>query len=52
MASFRRRSFLAALIVGLCAACTEKPAAPPASAVNSLEIDRSEGGRRRIDRRR
>jgi FKBP-type peptidyl-prolyl cis-trans isomerase FkpA len=38
MASFRWRSFLAALIVGLCAACTEKPAEPPASAVNSLEI--------------
>jgi FKBP-type peptidyl-prolyl cis-trans isomerase FkpA len=38
MASFRWRSFLAALIVGLCAACTEKPAEPPASPVNSLEI--------------
>jgi FKBP-type peptidyl-prolyl cis-trans isomerase FkpA len=38
MASSRRRSVLAALIVGLCAACTEKPAAAPASPVNSLEI--------------
>jgi FKBP-type peptidyl-prolyl cis-trans isomerase len=38
MASFRRRSFLAALIVCLCAACTEKPAEPPARPVNSLEI--------------
>jgi len=38
MASFRRRGFLAALILGLCAACTEKPAEPPPSPVNSLEI--------------
>ena len=38
MASFRRRGFLAALIIGLCAACTEKPAAPPASPVSSLEV--------------
>jgi FKBP-type peptidyl-prolyl cis-trans isomerase FkpA len=39
MASSRWRSFLAALIVGLCAACTEKPAEPlPASPVNTLEI--------------
>jgi FKBP-type peptidyl-prolyl cis-trans isomerase FkpA len=38
MASFRWRGFLAALIVGLCAACTEKPAEPPAGPVNSLEI--------------
>jgi FKBP-type peptidyl-prolyl cis-trans isomerase FkpA len=38
MASFRRRSVLAALIVGLSAACTEKPAEAPASPVNSLEI--------------
>jgi FKBP-type peptidyl-prolyl cis-trans isomerase len=38
MASFRGRSFLAALIVGLFAACSEKAAEPPASPVNSLEI--------------
>jgi FKBP-type peptidyl-prolyl cis-trans isomerase FkpA len=40
MASFRWRGLLASLIVVVCAACTEKPAAPPvpASAVNSLEI--------------
>ena len=38
MASSRWRSFLAALIVGLCAACTGKPAEPPASPVSSLEI--------------
>jgi FKBP-type peptidyl-prolyl cis-trans isomerase FkpA len=38
MASFRWRNFLAALIVGLCAACSEKPAAPAASPINSLEI--------------
>ena len=38
MASLRWRSFLAALTVGLCGACTEKPAEPPASPINSLEI--------------
>src|SRR3984885_8174874 len=38
MASFRWRSFLAALTVGLCVACTEKPAELPASPINSLEI--------------
>jgi FKBP-type peptidyl-prolyl cis-trans isomerase FkpA len=36
--SVRRRGFLAALIIGLCAACTEKPAEPRASPGNSLEI--------------
>jgi len=38
MASFRRRSVVAALILGLFAACTEKPAEAPASPVTSLEI--------------
>jgi FKBP-type peptidyl-prolyl cis-trans isomerase FkpA len=38
MASFRRRSVLAALILGLVAACAKRPAEAPASAVNSLEI--------------
>jgi len=38
MASFHRRSVLAALIVGFCAACTDKTAKAPASPVNSLEI--------------
>src|ERR1700733_2081624 len=38
MASFRRHGFLAALIIGLCAACTEKPAEPPVSPGNSLEM--------------
>ena len=35
MASFHRHGFLAALIIALCAACTEKPAEPPASRANS-----------------
>jgi FKBP-type peptidyl-prolyl cis-trans isomerase FkpA len=38
MAFFRRHGVLAALIIGLCAACTEKPAAPPASPVSSPVI--------------
>jgi FKBP-type peptidyl-prolyl cis-trans isomerase FkpA len=35
MASFRRHGFLAALIIGLCAACTQKAAELPASPANS-----------------
>jgi FKBP-type peptidyl-prolyl cis-trans isomerase FkpA len=38
MASFRRHGFLAALIIALCTACTEKPAEPRASPANSLEM--------------
>ena len=45
MAPFRRHGILAALIIALCAACTEKPAEPPgrpanspASPANSLEM--------------
>ena len=38
MASFHRRSVLAALIVGFSAACTDKTARAPVSPVNSLEI--------------
>jgi FKBP-type peptidyl-prolyl cis-trans isomerase FkpA len=38
MASSRWRRFVPALILALAAACTEKPAEPPPSAVNSLEI--------------
>jgi FKBP-type peptidyl-prolyl cis-trans isomerase FkpA len=38
MAPFHWRGLLAAMIIGLSAACTEKAAEPPPSPVNSLEI--------------
>src|SRR5579859_905929 len=38
MASSRRRRFLAALLVALAVACSGKPAPPPPSPVNSLEL--------------
>ena len=44
MALLRRPSFVAALIVGLCTACTGKPAEPPPSPVSSLEIVDLKGG--------
>jgi FKBP-type peptidyl-prolyl cis-trans isomerase FkpA len=44
MASFHRRRVLAALVIGLCAACAQKPAEPPARPVNSLEIVDSKAG--------